>query len=103
MFISSVEPVAEKEGKSKEVTKTRKAALEDKISKYGLKPISIGFFGGIIDFNKMGYITRKGMEAAFKVPLQKYGFKETEPDAFDLRDWDKIRNWTKELAIESQK
>ena len=103
LFISSVEPVAEKEGKSKEVTKTRKAALEDKISKYGLKPISIGFFGGIIDFNKMGYITRKGMEAAFKDPLQKHGFKETEPNAYDLRDWDKIRNWTKELAIESQK
>jgi menaquinone-dependent protoporphyrinogen IX oxidase len=103
LFVSSVEPIAEKEGKTKEVAKTRKATLEDKVSKYGLKPISMGFFGGIIDFKKMGYITRKGMEAAFKVPLQKYGFKETEPDAYDLRDWDEIRNWTKELAKKSQK
>ena len=103
LFVSSVEPIAEKEGKTKEVAKTRKINIEDKVSKYGLKPISMGFFGGIIDFNKMGYITRKGMEAAFKVPLQKYGFKETEPDSYDLRDWDEIRKWTKELAKKSQK
>jgi menaquinone-dependent protoporphyrinogen IX oxidase len=103
LFVSSVEPIAEKEGNVKEVAKTRKATLDDKVSKYGLKPISVGFFGGIIDFNKMGFITRKGMEAAFKVPLQKHGFNETEPGAYDLRDWDEIRNWTKELAKESQK
>jgi menaquinone-dependent protoporphyrinogen IX oxidase len=103
LFVSSVEPIAEKEGNIKEVAKTRKATLDDKVSKYGLKPLSVGFFGGIIDFNKMGFITRKGMEAAFKVPLQKHGFKETEPGAYDLRDWDEIRNWTKELAKESQK
>ncbi|MGF3499373.1 MAG: hypothetical protein ACQXXL_07100 [Candidatus Methanosuratincola sp.] len=72
--------------------------MEDRVSKYGLKPISIGFFGGIIDFNRMGFLTRKGMEAAFKAPLQKHRFKETASGAYDLRDWDEIRSWAKELA-----
>ena len=102
LFVSSVKPIAEKEGKKEEVAKIRKAALEDKVSKYGFKPVSMGFFGGVIDFNRMGFLTRKGMEAAFKLPLQKHGFKETEPSAYDLRDWNEIRSWAKELARKSQ-
>jgi menaquinone-dependent protoporphyrinogen oxidase len=98
LFVSSVKSIAEKEGNSEEVSKMRKAALDDKVTKHHLKPITFGFFGGIIDFNRMGFLRRKGMEAAFKLPLQKYGFKETEPGAYDLHDWDEIHNWTKKLA-----
>jgi menaquinone-dependent protoporphyrinogen IX oxidase len=98
LFVSSVEPIAEREGNTAEVAKMHKIDLEDRVSKYGLKPVSMGFFGGIVDFNRMGFLTRKGMEAAFKAPLQKHGFKETAPGTYDLRDWDKIRKWTKELA-----
>jgi hypothetical protein len=61
----------------------------------------MGFFGGIIDFTRMNFLTRKGMEAAFKSSLQKYGFKETKPGAYDLHDWDEIRIWTRELAKKS--
>ena len=96
--ISSVEPISVKEGKTAEVAKMHKIDLEDRESKYGLKPVSVGFFGGIVNFNRMGFLTRKGMEAAFKAPLQKHGFKETAPGAYDLRDWAEIRKWTKELA-----
>lgn len=102
LFVSSVEPIVEREGNTKEVAKIRKASLEDKLSKYDLKPLSVGFFGGIIDFNRMGFLTRKGMEAAFKLPLQKHGFKETAPGAYDLRDWDEIRSWARELAKKFQ-
>lgn len=98
LFVSSVEPIAEREGNTVEVAKMHKIDLEDRVSKYGLKPVSMGFFGGIVDFNRMGFLTRKGMEAAFKAPLQKHGFKETAPGAYDLRDWDEIRKWSKELA-----
>ena len=98
LFVSSVDTIAEKEGRKDVVAKARKISLEDKVSKYGLKPISMGFFGGVIDFNKMGFLTRKGMEAAFKAPLQKHGFKQTGPGAYDLRDWDEIRSWAWELA-----
>ena len=98
LFVSSVEPISAKEGNTIEVAKMHKIDLEDRVSKYGLKPVSMGFFGGIVDFNRMGFLTRKGMEVAFKAPLQKHGFKETAPGAYDLRDWNEIRNWTKELA-----
>ena len=102
LFVSSVEPISAKEGKTEEVAKMHKIDLEDRVSKYGLKPVSMGFFGGIIDFNRMGFLTRKGMEAAFKAPLQKHGFKETSPGTYDLRDWGEIRNWAKELARKSR-
>jgi menaquinone-dependent protoporphyrinogen IX oxidase len=102
LFVSSVKPIADREGNTEEVAKMRKSALEDKVSKYNLKPVATGFFGGVIDFNKMGFLTRKGMEAAFKLPLQKHGFKEIAPGAYDLRDWDEIRSWAKTLTNKSK-
>ena len=98
LFVSSVAPIAEREGNTEEVGKERKIALEDKVSKYSLKPVAMGLFGGILNYNKMGFMARKGMEIAFKSRLQNTGFKEAEPGVYDLRDWDKIRGWARELA-----
>ena len=98
LFVSSVITIAKREENAEEIAKTRKIAMEDKISKYGLKPIATGLFGGILDYNKMGFMARKGMEIAFKSRLQKNGFKESQPGVYDLRDWDEIRNWARELA-----
>jgi menaquinone-dependent protoporphyrinogen oxidase len=97
IFCSSVAAIAEKEGNIEEVAKIRKTALDDKVSKYGLKPVMTALFGGILNYNKMGWM-RRGMEMAFKPRLQNTGFKETEPGIYDLRDWDEIRNWATELA-----
>ena len=102
LFVSSVNPIAEREGNKEEIAKLRKIALEDKVSKYGLKPIAMSLFGGILNYNKMGFIARKGMEIAFKSRLQNNGFKEVEPGVYDLRDWNEIRNWTKELVKKSR-
>jgi len=102
LFVSSVAAIAEREGNTEEIAKIRKIAIEDKVSKYGLKPTTTGLFGGILNYNKMGFMTRKGMEIAFKSRLQNNGFKETEPGVYDLRDWDKIRSWTRELAKKAQ-
>jgi len=96
LFVSTMKPFFEREGKTDDVAKTRKVALEDKVAKYSLKPIALGFFGGVIDYNKMGFIARKGMEF-FKPQLEKDGFK-VAPGIYDLRDWDEIRNWAKELS-----
>jgi len=97
IFVSTMKTVSEREGKMEDVAETRKVALEDKVAKYNLKPIALGFFGGVIDFNKMGFITRKGM-GFLKPTLEKDGFKEVEPGVYDLRNWDEIRNWTWQIA-----
>ncbi|MEM3627487.1 MAG: flavodoxin domain-containing protein [Candidatus Bathyarchaeia archaeon] len=101
LFVSTMKTVAEREGKAEEVAESRKAALEDKVAKYGLKPIALGFFGGVLDYNKMGFLMRKTM-GFLKPQLEKDGFKETEPGVYDLRDWDEIRNWARELAEKAQ-
>ena len=98
LFISSLVPIEEKEGKTSQIARTRKIGIEDKISKYYLKPIMTGIFGGVIDYNKLGFIMRKAMEVGYKSLLIKHGFKETSPGVYDLHDWDEIQNWTKELS-----
>lgn len=98
LFVSSIAPIAEREGNAEELTKIRKLALDDKMSKYGLKPIMTGLFGGVLDYNNMGFLTRKAMEVVFKSRLQNNGFKELQPGVYDFRDWDEIRSWIKELA-----
>jgi len=97
IFASTMKTVSEREGKTEDVAKMRKAALEDKVVQYNLCPIALGFFGGVLDFNKMGFFFKRTM-GFLKPQLEKDGFKETQSNLYDLRDWDEIRNWTKELA-----
>ncbi len=96
LFASTMITFFEKEGKTDDAAKTRKIALEEKVAKYGLKPVALGLFGGVVDYNKMGFIARKGMEF-FKPQLEKDGFKVAE-GIYELRNWDEIRKWAKELA-----
>ncbi len=98
IFVSSVKSIAEREGNTAEIAKLRKAGLEDKVLKYNLKPLATGLFGGILNFNKMGFLSRKGMEVAYRSRLESTGFKETQPGVYDLRDWKEIELWAKELV-----
>ncbi len=100
IFISSMKAVPEKEGKPDEVEKIRKAGLDDKIAKYQLNPIAVGFFGGVMNFNKMSFIFKRTL-GALKLQLEKDGFKQTEPGVYELRDWEEIRNWAKEVAAKT--
>jgi menaquinone-dependent protoporphyrinogen oxidase len=97
LFISTMKTVTEREGKTQELEKTRKMELEDKVGKYNLQPISLGFFGGVLDFNKMNIITRKTL-GFLRPQLEKDGFKESPPGVYELRDWEEICAWAKELA-----
>jgi menaquinone-dependent protoporphyrinogen oxidase len=97
IFVSTMKTVSEREGKIDDVAKMRKVSLEDKVAQYNLHPIALGFFGGVMDFNKMGFFFRRTM-GFLKPQLEKDGFTETQPDLYDLRDWDEIRNWAKELV-----
>lgn len=97
LFVSSMKTVLEREGKLEQLVKDRKIEIEDKLPKYNLTPLTIGFFGGTINFNKMNIITRKAF-GSIKQTLDKDGFKESPPGIYDLRDWEEIRGWAKELV-----
>lgn len=102
LFISSLKPVEEKAGRTAAVARIRKVGVDDKILKYNLTPISIGIFGGVINYNKIGFFMRKAMEIGYNSALQKHGFKEVEAGVYDLRDWNEIRSWAQELAQKSK-
>ena len=94
LFISSLKPVEEKDGKLKAIERIQKVGLNDKVLKYSLNPIITGAFGGVVDYNRLGFVMRKAMEVGYRAKLQKYGFKETAPGVYDLHDWDEVRRWT---------
>ena len=71
--------------------------MKTKLPKYNLQPISLGFFGGVLDFNKMNIITRKTV-GFLRAQLEKDGFKESPPGVYELRDLEEIRGWAKQLA-----
>jgi len=52
-LFSFMKTVSEREGKTADLEKARKIDLDDKIVKYNLHPLAVGFFGGVLDFNKM--------------------------------------------------
>lgn len=97
VFVSSMKTVSEREGKTADLEKARKVDLDDKIAKYDLHPIAVGFFGGVLDFNKMNFVIKRTF-GFIKPELEKDGFKQTAPGVYELRNWDEIRMWAKELA-----
>ncbi|OGD57480.1 hypothetical protein A3K78_05380 [Candidatus Bathyarchaeota archaeon RBG_13_52_12] len=101
IFVSSMKSVSEREGKTMDVASSRKVALEDKVSQFSLHPIAMGFFSGVIDFNKMDFLTRRTM-GFLKPQLEKDGFNEEPPGVYELRDWDEIRSWARDLAVKAR-
>jgi menaquinone-dependent protoporphyrinogen IX oxidase len=98
IFVSSaVKSTYEREGKEDELTKLWKSYLEDKAAKYILHPILMGMFGGVIDYNKMNIFVRRAFSSQKKV-YEADGFKENPPGVYDMRNWEEIRTWAKELA-----
>jgi len=98
LFVSSgARALMEYKGEHDEISRITKKYLEDKASKYDLNPISMTMFGGIWDYNQIGKIYRKFINAEREnfIPA---GIKETEPGVYDSRNWDEIRKWAKELA-----
>lgn len=93
----SAQSLTEEEEKSEAIGRARRKYLEEKASKYSLQPVALGLFGGVWDFNNMPWWSRKAM-ATTKTKLEEADFKETRPGVYDMRDWNTIRSWAKELA-----
>jgi len=90
-------PLDEKTDTETELQYAQTHHLEEKAVKYNLQPIAFGLFGGVYNFNKMGWFFKKTLSAV-KPQLESAGVPETQPGLYDTRDIDNIRNWAKELA-----
>ena len=97
-----MKPVEGKAGKIALVAKIRKKGLEDKILKYHFKPISVRFFGGILDHNKLSFLRRKALELGYKGQIQERELKEVESAIYDLRNWDETRSCVRELMHKAE-
>ena len=82
--------------KPDEAAKYRSKYLDEKAAKYGLQPVALGFFGGIYNFNKTPWWSKKAMDA--ERPKIAAAYKEIELNVYDTRDWAAIRSWAEALA-----
>jgi menaquinone-dependent protoporphyrinogen oxidase len=94
---SAVEPLVEREEKTRVMGDARRKYLDEKAVQYNLSPIALGFFGGIYDFNKMSWFLRKTLSGV-KLQLEEAGFKEAKSGVYDTRNLNVLRSWAKEIA-----
>ncbi len=78
-----------------DIDKTKIKYLDEKASKYDLNPIALGFFGGVYNFNKTPWWSKKALNA--ERPKIEASYKETEPGVYDTRDLNAIHEWTMQL------
>ena len=98
IFISSAaKAVLEYDGQTEEMEENWQKWLVDKVDRYSLNPVAISIFGGVWDYNKMGFVFKKTMRP-FQMKLEEVGIPEVEPGVYDTRNWEEIRIWARELA-----
>ena len=97
IFVSSgVQALYEYEGNTEALGKAWKKGLEEKAEKFSLNPVTMAIFGGVFPYNKLGWLERKTVGQLWR-KFEEAGF-EKKNDIYDTRNWDAIRNWTKELV-----
>ena len=97
VFVSSgIQAIHEYEENAEAMGRAWKKYLEDKAEKHSLNFIAKAIFGGIFPYNKMGWMERKTVGQLWR-KYEEAGF-EKKNGVYDTRDWDAIRNWTKDLA-----
>jgi menaquinone-dependent protoporphyrinogen oxidase len=60
-----------------------------------LNPVSTGLFGGMFDFKRYNFVVRTLVKRIVKSRAPP---GEELPERMDFRDWDKIRQWIRELV-----
>jgi menaquinone-dependent protoporphyrinogen IX oxidase len=93
----STEPLDEKTDKATSIGNARTKYLEKIASKYNLRPVALGLFGGVYNFNNVPWLFGRFMQA-IKPQLEAAGVPQTEPGLYDTRDLNAIRIWAKEIA-----
>ncbi len=102
LFVSSAfMPVYKVQGNTAEIENAKQKYLLEKSESYSLKPIEIAVFGGILDYSKMGFITRRAL-GGMKSSFVNAGYKETAPGVFDTRDPGEVKEWAKKLVLKAR-
>jgi len=71
------------------------AYLDKIVEKYpGLSPVSTALIGGVFDFKKYNFAVRALVKKIVKAQLPP---GEEVPEKIDFRNWDKIRDWIRQL------
>jgi menaquinone-dependent protoporphyrinogen oxidase len=98
VFVSSGAQALHKyDGATEEMDAAWTKYLVEKVEKYSLQPSMMAIFGGVWDYNKMGFPFKQTM-IPFQEKLREAGIQQSEPGVYDTRDWDEIRNWAYALA-----
>jgi len=98
VFVSSgVRAINKHDGDTEAMETAWMKYLVEKAAKYSLQPIMMAIFGGVWDYNKMGFPFKKTM-VPFQEKLREAGVEETHPGVYDTRDCEEIRSWARELA-----
>jgi menaquinone-dependent protoporphyrinogen IX oxidase len=92
----STHPPDDEEEKSAVIERARSKYLKEKAAQYNLRPVAMGLFGGIYDFNKMSWFFKKVM-GEMKQQMEAAGVKQTKPGVYDERDVKAIQEWAKKL------
>jgi len=80
-----------------EVRESAKTKYLQKVAdQFGLKPVSFGFFGGFLDFNKSHGLLVDVLIRVNRKSLRKNGLDTRK--VHDTRDWGSIEVWAREVA-----
>jgi menaquinone-dependent protoporphyrinogen oxidase len=97
IFVSSgVQAIYEHDGNTEFLERAWRKYLEEKAEKYSLNPVAMAIFGGVLNFNRMGWMERKTVGQLWR-KFEEAGFVKKN-GVYDTRDWDAIRIWAQELA-----
>jgi menaquinone-dependent protoporphyrinogen IX oxidase len=92
LFVSC--QMADREGEARE--KAERAYLWSVAERYGLQPISCGFFGGFLDFSKSHGLLVDIIVRVNRRNLRRNGLDTSK--IYDTRDWRSIAAWGREVA-----
>jgi menaquinone-dependent protoporphyrinogen IX oxidase len=103
IFVSSaMQALYKAEGNPERIDASWKNYLVDKAAKYSLQPLALGLFGGVINYESLGFYDRSIVFDSFRKRFEEAGIKETASRFYDTRDWDEIRLWAKVVAAKGQ-
>ena len=77
-------------------SKAKNKYLQGTAEKYGLEPITYGFFGGYLDFHQSHGLIVDIMMKVNKKKLKRNGLDQSK--TLDTRNWEKIEAWACEIA-----